>query len=168
MAEFDWTELEILILDDNIQFCQLVADVLRGKGVRRIHTIGDGASALNLLRSTPVDIALVDFIMTPLDGGEFTHMVRHSSDSPNKELPIVIMTGDSTERTLRAVVDAGAHDFLVKPITPAELFWRIERTLSEPRPFIKKGAFYGPAPLDSHQEKEGPRQRGVLGVLFDE
>ena len=147
MDTFDWLGLRLLIVDDNTSYANLLADTLRGKGIRHIHVAPDAGTAFETLAKNTVDIALVDYHMTPLDGAEFTRMVRTSSDSSHPELPIVIITGDSTRKTVDTVIGAGAHDFLVKPVTAATMFNRIERTLSEPRPFIRDGDFYGPKPL---------------------
>ncbi|MBT6093243.1 MAG: response regulator [Rhodospirillaceae bacterium] len=161
--EFDWSEIEILILDDNAPFRNLVADVLRGSGVRNIHMAGDAGDAFNTLKTSLVDIALVDFIMDPLDGAEFTRMVRTGSDSSNPELPIIIVTGDATAKTLDTVLKSGAHDFLVKPISAEALMARLHRTLTTPRQFVRDGSFYGPAPLAGDQPNKRKPAR-TLGI----
>ncbi len=164
--EFDWSEVEVLILDDNASFRNLVADVLRGNGVRNIHLANDAGAAFNILKTSRVDIALVDFIMDPLDGAEFTRMVRNGTDSTNQELPIVIVTGDATKKTLDIVLESGAHDFLVKPISADGLMTRLHRTLTTVRPFVRNGTFYGPTPLVRDNTTKKTSKPGI-GVRTD-
>src|SRR5690348_13304762 len=87
--------LRVLLVDDNQHMRAIVLTVLHGVGVTLIKEARDGSEALEVLRDWPADIAIVDFQMFPIDGVEFTRLVRNSTDSPNPYLPIVMMTGHS-------------------------------------------------------------------------
>lgn len=142
--DFDWTTISVLIIDDSMFFRNLVAGVLHAAGIKDIHHASDAATALRLLQSTTVDVALVDYLMMPLDGIEFTNMVRNAPDSPNREMPIIMITGDATQATLDHSLQNGAHDFVVKPISAKTILSRIHRVLSHPLPFVKRAGYYGP------------------------
>ena len=78
--------LTVLLVDDNQNMRRIATTILTSVGIRQVHAVGDGVRALEVLRETPIDLAIVDFNMFPLDGVEFTRLVRNSPDSPNRYL----------------------------------------------------------------------------------
>ena len=136
--------LQVLLVDDNQHMRTIAAAILKSAGIRRIHEVDDGAEALKALGHLPVDLAIVDFNMFPLDGVEFTRMVRNSPDSGNPYLPIIMMTGHSERTRVQEARDAGVTEFVVKPITPKAMLDRIHAVIFHPRPFVKSDDYFGP------------------------
>jgi DNA-binding response OmpR family regulator len=104
----------------------------------------DGAEALQLMREGPVDIAIVDFKMTPLDGVQFTQLVRNSPDSVDPFLPIIMLTGFAERNRVFEARDAGVTEIVVKPVTARSLLDRINTVIFKPRPFIRSSDYFGP------------------------
>jgi CheY-like chemotaxis protein len=100
--------------------------------------------ALDILSHQPVDLAIVDYNMFPLDGVEFTRLVRTGPDSANIYLPIIMMSGHAEKSRIYAARDAGVTEFLVKPITAKAILDRINAVILKPRAFIKTSAYCGP------------------------
>ncbi|ESQ91337.1 hypothetical protein ABAC460_07150 [Asticcacaulis sp. AC460] len=144
----------------------IMKTVLKGIGVLNPREARDGAEALAVLQHFPADMALVDYSMTPLDGIEFTRMVRTSVDSGNPYLPIIMVTGHSERSRVNAARDAGITEFVVKPLTAKSLLARMEAAVVRPRPFIKCRGYMGP---DRRRRREdayqGPYRREVDGVI---
>ena len=136
--------LQVLLVDDNQHMRTIAAAILKSAGIRRIHEVDDGAEALKALGQLPVDLAIVDFNMFPLDGVEFTRMVRNSPDSANPYLPIIMMTGHSERKRVQEARDAGVTEFVVKPITAKAMLDRIQAVILRPRPFVKCDGYFGP------------------------
>jgi two-component system chemotaxis response regulator CheY len=136
--------LQILLVDDNPHMLTIASAVLKSAGVRRVLEARDGAKGLQLLHDHTVDLAIVDYNMFPLDGVEFTRLVRNSPDSPNPFLPIIMMTGHSGKERVYAARDAGVTEFLVKPITAKAVLDRIDSVIWKPRPFVKTEGYFGP------------------------
>jgi two-component system chemotaxis response regulator CheY len=136
--------LSVLLVDDNQPMRVIASAILQSAGIRKIREVGDGAAALEALREAPVDIAIVDFNMFPLDGVEFTRLVRNSPDSPNPYLPIIMMTGHSEKARVMEARDAGVTEFVVKPITAKAVFDRIQAVIVRPRAFVKTDGYFGP------------------------
>ncbi|NBW11387.1 MAG: response regulator [Caulobacteraceae bacterium] len=136
--------LSILLVDDNAPMRTIASAILQSAGIRKIREVADGAAALEALREHPADIAIVDFNMFPLDGVEFTRLVRNSPDSPNPYLPIIMMTGHSEKHRVMEARDAGVTEFVVKPITAKAVFDRIQAVIVRPRPFVKTDGYFGP------------------------
>lgn len=126
--------LNVLLVDDNQHMRAITAAILTSAGMRRIREVADGAQALEALRDSQIDLAIVDFNMFPLDGVEFTRLVRNSPDSANPYLPIIMMTGHSEKTRVTEARDAGVTEFVVKPITAKTVLDRIQAVIFNPRP----------------------------------
>jgi CheY-like chemotaxis protein len=136
--------LRVLLVDDNQHMRAIVMTVLHGVGVGQVKEARDGSEALEMLRDFPADMAIVDFQMFPIDGVEFTRLVRNSSDSANPYLPIVMMTGHSEKSRVMEARDAGVTEFVAKPVTAKAVLDRINAVIFHPRPFIKSPDYFGP------------------------
>lgn len=136
--------LQILLADDNQHMRAITSTILGSAGFRRIREVGDGAEALEVLRTWPADLAIVDFNMAPMDGVEFTRRVRNDPDSANPYLPIIMMTGHAERSRVCEARDAGVTEFIVKPVTAKAVLDRIHAVIFRPRPFVKSDTYFGP------------------------
>lgn len=136
--------LRVLLADDNQHMRAIIVAVLKGVGIKNLREANDGAEALQILRDWPADLAIVDFQMQPLDGVEFTHMVRNSADSRDPYLPIIMMTGFAERSRVVEARDAGVTEFVVKPVTARSIIDRINAVIFHPRPFIRTDDYFGP------------------------
>ncbi|MFA4940735.1 response regulator [Brevundimonas sp.] len=141
---FSLKSLNVLLVDDNQNMRAIAAAVLHSADIRNVHEAAEGATAFDLLRRHAIDLAIVDFNMFPLDGVEFTRLVRTSPDSPNTFLPIIMMTGHSERSRVYEARDAGVTEFIVKPITAKAVLDRINAVIMRPRAFIKADDYNGP------------------------
>lgn len=136
--------LSILLVDDNQHMRAITSAILQSAGIRKIREVSDGALALEALREQAIDLAIVDFNMFPIDGVEFTRLVRNSPDSANPYLPIIMMTGHSEKHRVMEARDAGVTEFVVKPITAKAIFDRIQNVIVRPRAYVKTDGYFGP------------------------
>jgi two-component system chemotaxis response regulator CheY len=136
--------LRILLVDDNQHMRAIVSAILGGVGVRDIRQASDGAEALQAVREWKADLAIVDFQMHPLDGVEFTRLVRNSPDSKNPYLPIIMMTGFAEKARVEEARDAGVTELLAKPITAKGVIERLNAVIFHPRPFVRTPDYFGP------------------------
>lgn len=136
--------MRVLLVDDNQHMRSIVAAVLAGVGVQQVRECWDGAEALDALRQWPADVAIVDFQMTPIDGVEFTRLVRNAGDSPNPFLPIIMLTGHAERSRVEEARDAGVTEFVVKPVTARAVLDRLNAVILRPRPFVRTADYFGP------------------------
>jgi two-component system chemotaxis response regulator CheY len=136
--------LQVLVVDDNQHMRAITSTVLHSANIHKVHEATNGAEAFDILRQFPVDLAIVDYNMYPLDGVEFTRMVRTSAQSANIYLPIIMMSGHAEKSRVYAARDAGVTEFLVKPITAKAIIDRINAVIFKPRPFVKTETYFGP------------------------
>jgi len=144
MGQADLSKLRILVVDSNPNMRRLITSILEALGITRLMEASDGAMALQILQTSKVDIAILDWHMEPVDGLVFLLSVRKGKDSPNPFLPIIIATRDSTTSTIKAARDAGASAFLVKPISVGTLKKRLMFLLRDERKFIRSSQYCGP------------------------
>lgn len=144
VANYDLECLRVLLIDGNRHMRATVRSILQTLGCSIIHECGDAAEALRENLYTDIDLIIVSWLLQPLTGPEFVKMVRTGEDSPNKFIPIIMMSGQCTHKDLFVARDAGVNEFLAKPISPNTLYQRILSVIETPRAFITQKSYSGP------------------------
>lgn len=160
MANHTLDQVGVLLVDDNQNMRALLQEVLRALRFRDVFHAKDGVEAFEIMRSAPIDLALIDIAMPIIDGYELIRMIRQAADSPNPLLPIIVVSGHAHRRGVLAARDAGAHAFVAKPVTAKNLITQILATIHDNRPFVRAPGFFGP---DRRRRKDsnyaGPKRR---------
>jgi DNA-binding response OmpR family regulator len=112
----------VLIVDDTPQNIRLLEAVLGPAGYLTL-SASSGPEALDLLAKEPVDIVLLDVVMPEMDGFEVCRQIR--ADPRTSVLPVVMVTASEQHEKVRGI-EAGADDFLTKPLNQAELMVRVK------------------------------------------
>jgi CheY-like chemotaxis protein len=161
----DLRDVSVLLVDDNANMRKVVAEILKAAGVRRIREADDGLTALKIFQSQEIDIVFTDLMMSPVDGLAFIRWIRTSTASPNPYVPIIMMTGHATQRTLTSARMAGVTEFLAKPLTARGVMHRINEIVNNPRPFVRASEYFGPCRRRRiDHEFSGVERRGGLPV----
>ena len=151
----------MLLADDNAHMRTIVGAVLKSIGVKHLRESRNGAEALAILREWPADVAMIDFRMEPIDGVEFTRLVRNAKDSANIFLPIIMLTGYADRTRVIEARDAGVTELIVKPITAQAVIARLNSVIYHPRPFVRTESYFGPdRRRAANPEYKGPERRG--------
>lgn len=144
MSGPSFDHLRALIIEDNAHMRTLLRSLMQAIGVGTVVESPDGAAGYVALREKRADFVLTDLSMKPIDGIEFTKMVRTAKDSPNPYVPIIMVTGHTERARVEAARDAGVTEFLAKPITVQNLLLRIVEIVERPRPFVRCATYFGP------------------------
>ena len=125
------TSDHILIVDDDRDIRQLLADYLEKQGLR-CTTAADGREMKAALETHRIDLVVLDIMMPGEDGLTLCRNLR-ASGGPHANTPILMLTarGDDMDRIIG--LEMGADDYLAKPFVPRELFARIRAVLRRTR-----------------------------------
>ena len=116
----------ILAVDDVQENVHLLTSLLSPKGYA-VREAFDGEQALEEVRKSPPDIILLDVMMPGLDGIEVCRRLK--SDTATYHIPIIIITGVAAREANLRAIEAGADDYLTKPVDSAMLNTRIQSCL---------------------------------------
>jgi putative two-component system response regulator len=112
----------VLVVDDDPQVRAFFRRLLNAAGYL-VSEAADGAAALQAIGSLSPDVVLLDVNMPELDGFEVCRQVRQNVAT--RLTPVIVVTGlDAREQRIRGL-DAGADDFLTKPVDQQELLTRV-------------------------------------------
>jgi len=124
--------MKILIIDDERMSVAMLEQLLKAKGYSRVLGLTDPRETLETCASFNPDLILLDLIMPNPDGYAVLEMLR-SSETSESFLPIVVLTADTSEEAKERALEAGATDFLVKPVSRTEALLRIRNLLETRR-----------------------------------
>lgn len=134
--------VKILIVDDNEHGRTLLAQMLRALGARHLVEASNGEEALAAVHEHEIDIVLTDLVMSPIDGFAFVRALR--TESPRPRIPVIMISGHSTLRTISEARDAGVNEFLAKPLSASGLVERLQRVVLHAKPFLQTPSYVGP------------------------
>ncbi len=132
-------ELDVLVVDDNAHMRRLVETILQAFGIAQIRKAIDGTEALAEIKFRQPDLVISDWEMKPMDGCAFLEELRKADNKPACFIPVIMLTAHGRPQLIRRAFDAGASQFLVKPLTPANLLHRVDWILADTRPFCEEG-----------------------------
>jgi phosphoserine phosphatase RsbU/P len=119
---------KILVVDDDVTSRKLLARTLAFAGYE-CREASNGREGLELVRSERPSVLLLDFDMPELNGAEVLHRLRADKDPAIAQLPVIVLTGHGSEASEVLLLEAGADDFVTKPVNTAILGARIETQL---------------------------------------
>jgi CheY-like chemotaxis protein len=109
----------ILMVDDDIRNVFALSNVLEEKGMQ-VLIAGNGVEALELLETQPaLDLVLMDIMMPEMDGYEAMQAIRNQAKFST--LPIIALTAKAMKGDRQKCLDAGANDYLSKPVDTSKL-----------------------------------------------
>lgn len=121
---------KVLVVDDEPQNVMLLQDLLEAHGYR-VWTAGDGQNGLVLATEHNPDVVLLDVMMPRLSG--FDVCRRLKAEPSTAMIPVLLVTALDAREDRLAGIDAGASDFISKPIDSADLILRVRNAVATKR-----------------------------------
>ena len=144
MRTIDMSEISVLVADPSPYMTKIIRAMLRGFGITKIREASDGAIALEEFKTHAIDIAIFDYALTTLDGVELTELLRADEHSPNRFVPIIMLSAYTEKRRVITARDAGISEFLRKPLCARDLYLRLLEVIENPREFVSTANYFGP------------------------
>lgn len=158
---FRFDNINMLVVEDTQPMQRLLVSVLEALGIKNIETASNGEEGYRAFIQRNHDIILSDWAMTPIDGIELTRRIRQNRISPNRLVPVILITGYSAWSRVEDARDAGVTEFLVKPFTANDIARRITHVINRPRDFIETQDFFGP----DRRRRRDSQENGYNGPL---
>lgn len=114
--------MRILIADDD-PISQMILTIHLSRLGHEIVGVSDGAAALDCLRKEPLDVAIIDWMMPELSGLDVCRILRKGGE--DRYIYIILLTGKDSSNDIVVGLDAGADDYLTKPVHVPELEARL-------------------------------------------
>lgn len=152
-TRFSLDKTTFLLVDDNPQALDILAQVVQGFGPKSLARCGSGQEAKELLARQAFDVLLTDAQMPEMDGYELIRWLRHEAGEPNRFIPALIVSGHTRQSHVFKARDCGASFTIAKPITPKVVLERLFWIAKDQRMFVDCGAYIGP---DRRFKREGP------------
>ena len=150
--------MHILIVDDSEDQLLVLKSILSGEGYKKIHLVKSAGQAFEILglknsyKEEHIDLILMDINMPDIDGIEACEKIKKHEEL--RDIPIIMITAHREENHLQSAFNAGAMDFITKPINKTELLARVHSALKLKRE------------TDSRKERE--RELTDMAELLDE
>src|SRR5881628_552549 len=124
----DCSHAEILVVDDDALSRRLLAQLLTAADYK-CRVCKNGSEALEIVHAAPPSLLLLDFDMPGPNGAEVLRRLRSDHNPAVAQIPAIMLTAHGSEESEVSCLQAGADDFVTKPVNAAVLRARIETQL---------------------------------------
>ena len=153
-GRFMGAETRVLVVEDNPVNQKVALMMLRKLGVRA-DVAGNGKEGIEILKSVPYDLVLMDCQMPEMNGYDAVARIR-KLEGRNRRVPVIAMTAEALEGSREKCLAAGMDDFISKPVKPKDLLRALESWLSPipapPTPASSARPGPQPAPASARQD----------------
>ena len=121
--------MPILIVDDYKTMLRIIRNLLNQLNFTNVQEAADGKTALQKLRSNPVELVISDWNMEPMTGLQLLREVR--ADANLKDTPFIMITAESKTENVVAAKEAGVSNYIVKPFNAETLKSKLVSVLGD-------------------------------------
>jgi two-component system, chemotaxis family, chemotaxis protein CheY len=144
----------ILVVEDSLFIRSIIVRTLKALGVGIVNTASNGAEAIEFMRQMTqderkaglmsIDIVITDWVMDPVDGLMLLRWIRRHKESPDRFMPVLMLTGNTDIDGIIAARDMGVTEMMTKPFSMKTLTDKVQSIIDNPRQFIQAPTYFGP------------------------
>src|SRR3546814_17007040 len=134
----------ILFGDPNRGWRRQYRAALRAGGLTQLHEFDTVENFPALCQKVQPDLIFMDAAMPEGNPADTVHDLRHGSLGSNPFVPIIIATWDASRSVVHRIIDCGADDVLIKPLSPQSISGRIQALADNRKPFVVTAHYIGP------------------------
>lgn len=128
MTENEPKKIKILVVDDEKELIDAVKTLLEERGYS-VSSATDGIGALEIVKTNPPDLILLDIIMPNMDG--MTLLKKLKEKEITKHIPIIMLTVKDGQANRNMSLETGAYEFISKPYDSIALLRQIRNVLEK-------------------------------------
>ncbi len=163
MHHIAFSRLRYLVASGDVVTRDTLRVILEAFGAGTIYEARDGFEALDLFSSVEPDIVFAERDMALVNGLEMTRLIRLTEftggPTGNPYAPVILIAKDLRQEDIRDATDAGATEYMVKPLECEALYGLVEGVVLDPRPFIQVASYFGPDRRRASQSMAGDRRK---------
>lgn len=145
MPNYDYSQLDVAVIDTQPTTLRLLRDVLSRLGIKTVHLYDSFVQAAPLLTGGSPDIVLVD-VDGPHEQAAFRFIksFRNDLDTPNPFAVLMVTTWQPTPGQLMRTTNSGADDMITKPVSPKQVQDRLNKLIEARKKFVVTADYIGP------------------------
>jgi CheY-like chemotaxis protein len=161
MAQFDFSDVDVLLVDPDRGAQEGINMILRNNGFSKIRQGTTLAEIEVGFKELMPDILISECQLGGNGFQRLVHQMRHHEIGENPFLPVVALTAQPTPEIVKSVVNSGADDLISKPVSSAHLLKRIEALILARKPFVVTSEYIGP---NRRQANDRPEEIPLIDV----
>lgn len=143
MKSYDLSNVSVLVVEKHSHMRTIMRQVLRQFGVANVFDAADPAVGFQRFKDAYPDIVVLDW-GPDFDGLGLVTKIRTGADAANPWVPVIMCTANTEKRHIVEARDAGATEYLLKPVSAKSIYDRIVSVVDDARAFVRTAAFTGP------------------------
>ena len=136
--------VKIVLADGDTYTSQGLRNALANEGYCDVRTIARLTALRDVMMTATVDLLVLDVDLPDGNAVGLVRDIRQGRLGRNPFLPIILLTWASEPKVVQRVVNSGVDLILVKPLSPAQLFSRIDGLIADRKPFVVTADYVGP------------------------
>lgn len=160
MNSYDFSNVEVAVIDCQTSTLRLLRDVLARLGLKKVSLYDSVSHAATLLSAGSPDVLLVDCDGPhEADAFRFIRSFRNEPETPNPYAAIIVTTWQATPAQLTKAANSGADDLISKPLSPKQLQERFNLLVEARKKFVVTADYIGP------DRRKSPREGAQIPLI---
>jgi DNA-binding response OmpR family regulator len=144
MADINYEDTRLVIADRGGQIREEIRNIMRHEGFRDIDLVDSLAAVKEVVANDQVDLLITDHELPGGDTDKLIHQIRHHEIGSNPFIVIICLAQNPEKEDIMRIIDSGADDLVLKPITAGKLVKRVEFLTKQRKDFVVTASYIGP------------------------